>query len=403
MKAAGIVVEYNPFHNGHLLHVNETKKVTGADIVIAVMSGPFLQRGEPALVSKWARTKMALASGVDIVIELPFCFAVQHATHFASGAVRLLDAIGCDTLCFGSEDGTVAPFINMVAWKNNNEQLLNEKIKQLSKDGLSYPTATAKSYDLLADNQGSALDLSQPNNMLGFQYIEAIHKYAPGITPFTIKRQASGYHQAELHQEKISSATSIRKAIYEDGITSVSGHVPPETYSGLLQYYNHVKQYHSWEDYWALLQYSILSQSPEELRTYYEMEEGIEYRLIDAARKADSFTSFMEAVKTKRYTWTRLQRIFTHLINHTKKEDFSGNTAPAYLRLLGMSQPGRSYLQRRKKEFGLPLISRVGRNDEQLLSMDLKAGRVYAMGVTNKAARSSLLLADYTNPPIIQL
>ncbi|TDL35140.1 nucleotidyltransferase [Jeotgalibacillus sp. S-D1] len=400
MKATGIVVEYNPFHNGHLLHATESRKITNNEILVAVMSGPFLQRGEPSLVSKWARAEMALKAGVDIVIELPYAFAAQHATHFASGAVRLLDAIGCDSLCFGSEDGTVEPFIERMNWRKENLSLLDEKIKFFNTEGLSYPAAVAKSYEVLNEQNPLSLDLSLPNNMLGLQYVEAINQYAQTIKPYTIKRQKSGYHESELHTEKISSATSIRKAIFESSLPEINDHLPETTYQILDQYYRQFGQYHHWENYWPLLQFKLLSHTHEELRDIYEIEEGIEYRLTDAAKISTSFSDFMKSVKTKRYTWTRIQRMLTHLLTHTKKEEMI-DLNPSYIRLLGMNKNGRAYLNKHKKDFSLPMISRVGREDEEMLSLDLRANRIYAMGLQNPMARKKMLLADFNHPPVM--
>ncbi|KIL47609.1 nucleotidyltransferase [Jeotgalibacillus campisalis] len=401
MKATGIIVEYNPFHNGHLLHAAESRRAAGHDVLIAVMSGPFLQRGEPALVSKWARTKMALTSGVDLVIELPFSLAVQHATHFASGAVRILHSLGCESICFGSEDGSVESFKETVAWSTENKELLDGQIKSYSKKGISYPSAVALSYEELADGTSKKVDLSKPNNMLGLQYMEAIEQYAPSILPYTIKRQASGYHDPTLHENKISSATSIRKTIAESSLSCIKDHVPPAVYTELSEYYELTGQFHTWSHYWPLLQHAILTKSPEELRGYYEIEEGIEYRLLDAAKQCQSYRSFMEAVKTKRYTWTRIQRILTHLLNGSKKEEISLHLSPSYLRLLGMNSTGRSYLQQHKKHLSLPLISKIGRENEKLLNLDIKAGMVYAMGVHDTRARQQLMESDFKMPPII--
>ncbi|MEW9501412.1 nucleotidyltransferase [Jeotgalibacillus marinus] len=400
MKATGIVVEYNPFHNGHLLHATESRKITGNDVLIAVMSGPFLQRGEPALVSKWERTRMALSAGVDVVIELPYAFATQHASNFALGAVTLLDAIGCEALCFGSEDGKEDTFIERIHWKNNNQDALDSQIKEFMKKGYSYPSSVAKSYEHLTTGL-QALDLSQPNNMLGLQYVEAIKKQARTIKPYTILRKSSGYHEATLHTGKISSATSIRKAIFDGSLEKIKEHVPTSTYLQLQQYINTYHQFHQWENYWQLLQHLLITHSPLELREIYEIEEGIEYRLIEHARTSTSFHSFMKKVKTKRYTWTRIQRMLIHVLTHTKKEEIIDNPTPTYLRLLGMTQRGRAYLNAQKKNFSLPLISKVGRTEDPLLSTDLRAGFVYAMGIQNTSLQQQLMQADYTNPPII--
>ncbi|HHY20854.1 MAG TPA: nucleotidyltransferase, partial [Bacilli bacterium] len=167
MKAVGIVVEYNPFHNGHLYHLQQTKVKSGADIVIAIMSGSFLQRGEPALVSKHARTKMALRAGIDLVIELPYAFSTQKAETFARGAVLLLDALQASEVCFGSEAGDITPFEQLIDFLRDREAEFNEQLKHFLQEGCSYPKANALAFSSLNPNK-TMLDLSLPNNILGY-------------------------------------------------------------------------------------------------------------------------------------------------------------------------------------------------------------------------------------------
>ncbi|KIL44776.1 nucleotidyltransferase [Jeotgalibacillus soli] len=398
MKATGMVVEYNPFHNGHLFHALAAKEQTENDVLIAVMSGPFLQRGEPALVSKWARTKMALLSGVDIVVELPYVFSTQHATTFASGSIAILGAMGCSAVCFGSEDGQIAPFLHAVQWKKKHSKEIDRLIQQYIRLGLSYPSAVAKSYTSI--DKAPVLDLSKPNNILGLHYTEAIDQQQLSITPHTIKRVEANYHDEILGNNKISSATSIRKKINGSYLEDIEDHVPPSTYNELLLYKKSYHQFHSWEDYWSILQYKLVTSSLHELRDHYEIEEGIEHRLQEAAYTSLSFLLFMEQVKTKRYTWTRIQRMLTHLLTGTKKSEVQSIQSPTYIRLLGMTDNGRNYLQKNKKKLTLPLVSKVGGMIDPLLNLDLRAGRTYALGIKDRTRRQEFLKKDFTQPPI---
>jgi predicted nucleotidyltransferase len=168
MKAVGVIVEYNPFHNGHAYHLQAAKELAQADLAIAVMSGNFLQRGEPALISKWYRTRMALLNGVDIVLELPYRFATQKAETFANGAVTILDAIGCHSLCFGSESGDISSFFETVDYLDTHKERFDEKIKMNIKSGVSYPKALSLSFQSLSSPE-NILSLDKPNNILGFQ------------------------------------------------------------------------------------------------------------------------------------------------------------------------------------------------------------------------------------------
>ncbi|TFE00250.1 nucleotidyltransferase [Jeotgalibacillus salarius] len=400
MKACGIVVEYNPFHNGHQLHADQSRTVTNSEIVIAVMSGNFLQRGEPALLPKQERAEMALRSGVDIVFELPYQFAVQHASIFAEGAVKLLDAAGCSSICFGSENGKIEPFIQQLQLEKDQRPELQHKIREQMKLGKSYPAAAAESYKQLFEDQ-SQLDLAKPNNMLGYQYITAVDVFSDKIKPYTIQRTSSQYHDESLNHSFISSATSIRKKIFEDGVESVKNHVPESTYSVLDKYLGNHGQLLNWSSYWSYIQHILLTNSPSSLERIYEMEEGIQYRLIEAALDSRNFGEFMHKVKTKRYTWTRIQRILTHLLTTTTKEEMQSNHSPAYLRMLGMNAKGREYLNLYKNDFTLPIISNLNRNHHEQCAIDIRAGRAYAMGYSNPIKRQEMIVKDFKSAPVI--
>ncbi|MCA1053401.1 nucleotidyltransferase [Rossellomorea aquimaris] len=403
MKATGVVVEYNPFHNGHLHHLNETRKTSGADLVIACMSGHFLQRGEPALVSKWARTEMALSSGVDMVIELPYAFATQHAEVFARGAISLLNEIGCESFCFGSEDGDISSFENTVSLIRQQNREYNDSIKRYMNEGMSYPSALSHAFkDLQADKE--LIDLSKPNNILGYHYVEARNDIASDLHAYTISRESAGYHDEHFSSPSIASATSIRKSLFsqerEDGV--IDQYIPHSTLCTLENYKETFGDYHRWENYWALLQYKILSSSPTRLRDIYEIEEGIEYRMIESAKAALSFSDFMGMLKTKRYTWTRLQRMCLHILTNTTKEEMiKQHSTPSYIRLLGMNPKGQAFLNARKKVLNLPLISKLSSADQQAISLDIKASEVYSLGLPSPSARKQLLQQEWSQPPII--
>lgn len=402
MKSVGIIAEYNPFHNGHLYHLQKTKEVSAADVAICVMSGNFLQRGEPALVSKWYRTRMALEAGLDIVVELPYAFAVQKAEIFAYGAVYLLNALKCDSICFGSESGEVKPFLNTLEYLNKHSDTYDHYIKAYIKQGVSYPRALAQAYSSLKDGLRDGVDLSKPNNILGYQYIRAAHEMNSKIHFFTVKRSKAGHHDQTFHHEKIASATSIRKSLSENpDLDQIRPYVPESTLSVLASYVQKYKKLHGWEDYWPFFQYRLLTMSEDELQEIYDAEEGLPYRLKKAAKSAKSFHSFMQSVKTKRYTWTRLQRICVHILTNTPKSVMvPAAEKPQYIRLLGMSRTGRDYLNKRKKELELPLISTVSSFPEDWLVLDRKSSQVYAH-VLPEPEKSSLFSLEFAQPPIM--
>ena len=401
MRATGVVVEHNPFHNGHLYHIKESRKSTGADVVIAVMSGNFLQRGEPALVDKWSRTKMALQGGVDIVIELPYIFATAQASDFAKGSIALLEAAGCTDFCFGSEQGSIEPFINTYDLITSQQESYQQSINQFMKTGMSYPKALNEAYaDLIKGYNQPFVDLSQPNNILGYHYIEAAYQLQASINPVTIQRIVSGYHDDVLPGQSIASATGIRKVIFNDqGISDLTSLLPKASLQNIVEWQSNIGSFGSWQHFYPYLRFQIIRSSIEQLASYAEVTEGIEYLLKEAAQKSNTFETFMEVVKSKRYTWTRIQRMLTHIYTGFTWEDLKQASSPTYLRLLGMTEMGQRYLNEHKKNLSLPLISRVGAVKDSMLSHDIKATDLYTLGIQSHAFNQPIG-RDYRQPPI---
>src|SRR5699024_10092297 len=275
MKACGLIVEYNPFHNGHIYHLKQSRKISQADCIIAVMSGSFLQRGEPAIVDKFSRAKAALEYGVDLVLELQYAYSVQSSTLFSHGEIKILNALKIDSQRFGSEYGNINNFINNFDILNNKEHEYNHILKQQLHKGLSYPVASNMAYKTIGFN----LDVLEPNNILGFSYTKEILSNNLPIELYTFKRTNNAYH-------------------YEI-------------------FKNNTDTFHQWENYFDLLQYKVLSSSRFELSKIALIDEGIHNRIKDTARKATSFHHWMHLVKTKRYTWVKIQRIFTHILTST--------------------------------------------------------------------------------------
>ncbi|MDX5475313.1 MAG: nucleotidyltransferase [Bacillaceae bacterium] len=402
MKTLGVIVEYNPFHNGHLFHLQQSKKQTGADIVIAVMSGQFLQRGEPALVSKWARTKMALLNGIDIVIELPYAFATQKAEMFANGAISILSNLKCDFVCFGSEQGNIQDFEHTYDFLSKEKAAYDFLVQKYVKDGNSFPKASNLAF-LELTNENMPLDLTQPNNILGYHYVKAIKDQNSNVRPSTIERTVAGYHDEHFHSSPIASATSIRKHLFETHtVEEIKKYVPLKTYEQLLQYNKDHDMYHRWEDYFTLLKYKVLSSSLSELAEIYEVEEGLENRIQEIIKNSTSYHEYMTNLKTKRYTWTRLQRMCTHILTNTKKQDMKLTTKDNksnYVRLLGMSRAGQNYLGSIKKELSVPLVTKIGSYSDPMLELDKKATIAYSMSLS-EPVRSDFIGKEYSQPPI---
>lgn len=401
MQAVGIIVEYNPFHNGHYYHLQKAKEQTNADCVIAVMSGHFLQRGEPALVSKWARTKMALKAGADLVIELPYAFSTQQADTFANGAIAILEHLKASYVCFGSEHGNTQSFLEFSRLLREHEHSIAQHTKNYLKDGNSYPKALSLAVNNITNEQ-IGLNMDQPNNILGVSYVKAIEKQHASIKPHTITRIQSHYHDKTLSETEITSATSIRHALFQDiiDVKDLSRHMPTHVIQELKDYQTRTGFLHNWELYFAFLKYQLMTHSPKSLQSIYEIEEGIEHRLLNSIKDSLSFEDFLSKVKTKRYTRTRLQRMCVHILTNTQKSDMNKSPLINYLRLLGMSQTGRQYIKYVKKDMSVPIVSTVSQCKHTDLLLDIKATNIYSSPL-KEPIRSQFLKQEYTQPPIM--
>ena len=286
MKVTGIIVEYNPFHNGHIYHIQQARSITDCDVLVAVCSGNFVQRGQPAVIDKWERAKAAVANGVDLVIELPFPFALQSATYFGANAVRLLAMAKADSIVFGSETN------NLEELKEISEMSFNiDNFRENMKAGYSYPA----SYGFMADSYG-------PNDILAISYLRALQNY-PDITPYSIKR-TNEYDNPEL-TGTISSAMAIRNALAQ-GKDISSYTVMADT----LNTYPEVTM----EKLYPYIRTLLLTTPLSQLREIFLMDEGIENHLVKQANSCRDYASFINNATTKRYTTSRIQRTLCHLL-----------------------------------------------------------------------------------------
>lgn len=396
MKAVGIIVEYNPLHNGHLHHAQQARTESGADLVIAVMSGQFLQRGEPAFVDKWTRTQMALDAGIDLVIELPYIYATAQASDFAKGGVALLDAIGCESFCFGSEQGQITPFLNSLQLLTEHAAEYQAFIHEAIQTGISYPKALNNAYLSLIGDQVEFADLTQPNNILGFHYLEAAQRLGSSIRPLTIQRIGANFHDPIKEGLPIASATGIREAFFKgNSVEELSTYMPQSSITALLKAEQEYGNFGSWEKFYPLLRFTILREGPESLKSFAEVTEGIENLIYQSAKTADNFENFMSLVKSKRYTRTRIQRMLTHIYTGFTWEMLRSYQLPSYIRLLGMSSTGKNYLNHKKKNIRLPLISRAADLSDSMGKLDIHATTMYLQGMG-----SVDLKKEFTTPPI---
>ncbi|MEG0549750.1 MAG: nucleotidyltransferase [Vagococcus sp.] len=387
MKSCGVIVEYNPFHNGHHYHLKEAKKQSQADCLVAVMSGNFLQRGEPAIVDKWTRTNEALKNGADLVIELPFAYAVQSADYFTRGGVKLLHSLGVDALCFGTDVDGKMDYEMFGTFHQENMTDINKEYQELKNNGQSYPQQMTEVYRKLLPSW--ALNFSSPNHILGMGYAKENASYNSPMTLHAIKRLGNQYHDEEVSNDIFASATSIRKSVLSGKTTELKQVVPKITYADLR-----TASLVEWEKAWPFLKYQLSCQSTKELSRCYQMVEGLEYRFKEAAKLSNNFEEFVSRVKSKRYTWTRIQRVCLYVLLQVKQEEVEAVWQSSYIRVLGFNDTGRAFLKQQKSVINLPVVTNINKKNESMLALDIKVGQIYSL------LEKNLKEQDYYQSPI---
>lgn len=392
MKACGIVAEYNPFHKGHAYQIERARAQTGAEVIIAVMSGNFLQRGEPAIVDKWTRTQMALSAGVDLIVELPVIWSIQPADYFAEGAIRILNTLNIDYLSFGTEAGTAHDFLKAANFLLQNEKRISEEIKKSTE--MNMPYAKKMEEIIFKLNPDFPLDLASPNLQLALSYQKEILKQGMGnkIDVFPIERIGAAYGEENIdNHSEITSATAIRKAVFRG--EDISSYLKERS---TFFFNQKIAEKVSWENYFLLLKYQLTVKSKSELKEIYQMTEGLENRLKNFIEESNSFEEFINKVKTKRYTRTRLQRLLSYVLLNIKKADVEeAFTSQPSVRILGFNQNGQSYLNQESFDRSVPVISNVNRETKKYLKHDLKSGKIYRLG--NEGIKKQ----DFSRKPII--
>jgi len=338
MKSIGIIVEYNPFHNGHKLHLDYARKQ--GDIVIGVMSGDFVQRGEPALINKWDRAKMALLEGLDIVVELPVFYSTQSAEIFARGSINILKELRSDEIVFGSESDNLDKLQEVIKLESNSNFIGN--VKQNLKDGDSYPTAYNKE---IKNYLGEEYEIKS-NDILGIEYLRTIKTLKLDMKVKTLKREGKGYHSS-ISTGNILSATGIRKLLKED--KDIENFISKNSKEIILKNKKN-KKLVDISHFYNLIRYAIISKR-EVLKDIQDIEVGFENRIYEMALKSFSYEIFMKNLMTKGNTIGRTQKILINILFSITKEDtIKLKKELPYIRILGFSDKGRTYLNKLKKE-----------------------------------------------------
>ncbi len=378
MKTAAIICEYNPFHNGHKYQIEQAKLTH--DAVVCIMSGSFVQRGDIAVFDKWTRAKAALLSGCDLVIELPVCFSLNTAERFAFGGVSLADSLGIvDTLLFGSESGDIKKLEDTAKILIYEPSEISNEIKKHMAEGMSHPMAKTKAYSKIIDTYL----ISEPNNILGIEYIKALNSINSKIVPQTIKRNSVSHHDLASSGE-FASATFLREKLSNN--QDISQFVPVSYPQALNS-----------DKLDELLRYKILEMSADEISKINDVSEGLENRIKTAVEQNLTFDEIADYIKSKRYTFSRIRRILLSILIGLDKNIAS--IPPSYIRVLGATKKGLELLTKIKKQSSLPIITKTAdfKEESKSFELDIKATDIYSI-ITGTPLGKDF----YTSPIIIK-
>lgn len=367
MKVAGIIVEYNPFHQGHKYHIKKTREITNADYIVAVMSGHFMQRGTPAICDKWNRTKMALKGGVDLLVELPLCYSLRSAEYFAQASMRLLDALGIvDDVVFGSEYGEIDILGDIAKLLITDDNYYKKRLNQYLKEGMVFPAARKEALidqiKLKKDNdywaEHNIFDiLNGSNNILGIEYLKAKYKYDLNLKLKTIKRIGQDYYSEEIEDNYIS-ATSIRKYINKNQLAKIKDKVPTSTYQILKQLIQNKQIPLKMDNLAIMLLAKIRKHTINELCNIKDINEKLAHRIQKAAKTSGNYKQLIKSLNTRSFTKTRFQRILMNILFNLQKDILEKHDlhGPSYLRVLGFTKKGEDLLSQIDKKGKVPVI-----------------------------------------------
>ena len=376
MKICGLITEYNPFHNGHIHHMKEARELTGADYLVVVMSGNYVQRGTPAIIDKYERARMALDGGADLILDLPVLFSTASAEVFATSAVNLLNQLGCvEYFCFGTELGTLEP-LNMIADVLNKEpREFSEDIRSMIRTGMNYPTARSMALENYfsgrIENLGTILE--SPNNILGIEYLRALKRLGSHMKPYTIRRWATEYHSHTTYAD-VASATALRNMLYEeDGLERITPFVTPYTAREFSLQYGITTPIRA-NDFSQILQYRLETEK-EHLTDYYDFSQDLADRVNNLLPDVYIFKEWAQALKTKTYTRTRINRALLHLILNIREEDilpYREEDYCMYAKILGFRSTALPLLSEIKANTALPIISKMADAKNMLTPLAMK-------------------------------
>ncbi|MDD3225308.1 MAG: nucleotidyltransferase [Clostridium sp.] len=384
MKISAVITEYNPMHNGHIYHLNETQNKTNCDGLICVVSGNFTQRGTPSIMDKWTRAEIAVLSGVDLVLELPTIYATSSAEFFAHGAVSLLNSLNIvDNLCFGSENGDIDTLYKIADIISTEPKEYVSSLKNYIDTGVPFFTARNNALsDFFNTNKSSLLGdiLSSPNNILGIEYCKSIIKLNSSIKPVTIKRSGSGYNNNKI-ETNFPSASSLRESLYKNyDLKTLQKYVPEYTYKMLSQMIKNGFDFPSNDKMVPFIKYKALTEK-NNIKCLPDASEGLHNKILNSIENFDTFDKIVLNSKSKRYSYTRISRILCQYFIGLEKYNTAilrKQNCP-YARVLAFNEKGRSILKEIKNSASIPLYTKLSKvNSNPFLDIDLQSTRAYS-------------------------
>lgn len=398
MKILGVVCEYNPFHNGHKYLIEKAKELTGADFVIAIMSGNFTQSGNIAIYDKFTRAKLAIDNGLDLVIELPCIFAISSASYFASKAIQILDALNIvDYICFGCEDNNLTLLQNISNTIINKEENIWNDTKNFLDTGISFANARENALKNYLSNEEVNI-ASKSNNILAIEYLKELKRLNSKISPIAIKREGADFNSVSLNKDNFISATAIRNYIFENKEKNLSyfkKYIP----NNVLDVINNTNAIFNY-DFFNFLKFRILDLTKNELQDINEVTEGLENKIIKSISTSYTYNDFIKNLKSKRYQMSKIKRILLNILLNITKEDFNliFNSNSLYAHILSVSDAFKSNIGYITKKSSIPII--INKKDfdnikddliKKSISYDLYASNLYSL------IKKETLNKDFTN------
>lgn len=384
MKVAGIIAEYNPFHKGHKYQLDRIKAELDVDYCIVIMSGDFVQRGEPAIIGKYERAQMALISGADLVIELPTLFSTASAEYFAESSVAILDKLGIvDYLCFGSESGDIRVLTDIASILVEEPSEYKNLLQAELKSGASFPKAREKAIISFLSNITNsdcskfADTISSPNNLLGIEYIKALQKRNSKIIPYTILRTGSNYLDEQISDSEYSSALSIRKVLDSNYSISIDNPISSLDKASSYILYDTIKNGRgpvSVDHFSHLLHVKLLQLDSVVLTEYADISQELSNRIYNNINNYENYSEFCSLLKTKELTYSRISRSLMHIILDCMQKDLDTYKAQDYAKyahVLGFRAASTALLSEIKRSGNIPLLSKVADAKNILSASDL--------------------------------